>query len=458
MKAKVFCSSILALALGACNSDSDSGNDNPPAPPTDGGGFSLVRTQCAAVDAFDFSKVEDRSSCPEGTTKGTSEGSCILKGKITKDLTLTKNFTYILSGGVFVGGDNTDSATLNIEAGTKFIGQSGADFLVVSRGSKIEARGTKDEPIVFTSSKAVGERGRGDWGGLVINGNAPIGCEDKLGTCTAEGEGSTGTYGGDTFEDYSGTLRYVRVEYAGNEITPENELNGIAFQGVGYCTKAEYIQVHMNADDGVEFFGGAADVKYVVLTGNGDDSLDWVNGWVGNAQYVLIEQYGDKANNGIEADNSSKSMNRSPRSNPNLANFTMLGTSEAAAKGGDGFHLRRGTGAKIYNSVVTGFKSACINLEDQATFDAGEVEFHNVVVGNCKSNFPSDETDTEGLFLAEAGNVEAEIEPKKIYSDLAKVNAVQGMSTGGLDATTFVGAIENADNDWTAGWTTSAKN
>ena len=174
---------------------------------------------------------------------------------------------------------------------------------------------------MFTSDQLEGQKARGDWGGLIINGNAPInGCDEDL--CSAEGEGSTGLYGGDNTEDNSGTLRYVRVEYAGTQFSEDNELNGIAFQGVGSGTTVEYIQVHMNADDGVEFYGGSVNVKYVVLTGIGDDSMDWTDGWNGKAQFVLAKQASDDGDNGIEADNNKANNDFEPRSNPTLANMT----------------------------------------------------------------------------------------------------------------------------------------
>ena len=108
---------------------------------------------------------------------------------------------------------------------------------------------------------ARGLRDRADWGGLIINGNAPINVPGG----EAIGEGDTGRYGGTNPDDSSGVLRYVRVEYAGTEFSPDNELNGIAFQGVGRGTQVEFVQVHFNQDDGIEFFGGTVDVKYAVV-------------------------------------------------------------------------------------------------------------------------------------------------------------------------------------------------
>ena len=85
-------------------------------------------------------------------------------------------------------------------------------------------------------------------------------------------------------------LNYVVVKFAGSNVDPENQLNGIAFQGVGSGTEVDYVQVHNNLDDGVEFFGGTVNAKHMVLTGNADDSLDWTDGWQGSIQYLIIDQ------------------------------------------------------------------------------------------------------------------------------------------------------------------------
>jgi len=212
------------------------------------------------------------AACPAGLdSRGVVSGKeiCALRGKyLSQKLTLTSGQDYVLEGGVYVGGDNASNSELFIEPGVKVFGQSGADFLVVTRGSKIYAQGTAQAPIVFTAAKA-SARKRGEWGGLVLNGNATINaCKAGATVCEGEGEGGTGKYGGTNDDDSSGILKYVRVEFAGFPVSPDNELNGITFNAVGRNTIVDYIQVHMNADDGIEFFGGTVGVKHVVLTGN----------------------------------------------------------------------------------------------------------------------------------------------------------------------------------------------
>lgn len=175
----------------------------------------------------------------------------------------------------------SSGATLEIGPGATFYGETTEDYLVVETGGRIEAVGTAAQPITFTSladleATASGSprdatsTARGEWGGLVLNGLAPINaCSGATGgtaACQKEGEGASGLFGGDDPDDSSGRLSYVRVFYAGSNPSATNQLNGIAFQGVGRNTQVDHIQIHNNLDDGVEFFGGTVNVKYIVVT------------------------------------------------------------------------------------------------------------------------------------------------------------------------------------------------
>lgn len=395
-------------------------------------------------------------ACPAGTTQ-VSEKVCKLSGTYTSDLLLTNVNTYLLSGGVFIGKDLTDSASLTIQAGTTVKGESGRDYLVISRGSKILATGNATSPVVFTSDKKT----RGGWGGLVINGRAPInGCDAAL--CEAEGEGSTGLYGGLDVNDNSGVLQYVRIEYAGYQITPDNELNGIAFQGVGNGTLVENVQVHMAADDGMEFFGGTVRVKNIVITGARDDSFDWVNGWTGRGQFIVIKQYDDEGNNGIEADNLSSNANSTPRSNPVLSNVTLLGTSSDAAKGGYGMLLRRGTSINLHNSVVKGFKDGCLDIDDAATFEVAQSDEFAMssVVFSCDTVAEYEDGDlfnTVDFFEALPNNLSMTTVPTDekdyIFVNADSMTAATRLRDRWFQRTDYVGAVESADADWTKKWT-----
>lgn len=207
----------------------------------------------------------------------------------------------------------------------------------------------------------------GDWGGLTINGRSYINTCDSLGECTAEGEGESDPCGGNFPNDSSVTLRYVRVQFAGTLFTDKNELNGIALQGVGSGTVIENVQVHANADDGIEFFGGTVNAKNVVVTMAEDDSIDCTQGWNGQLQNVLVIQdpNPDKADRGIEADNLEQNNDATPRALAEIANATFIGN-----LGSTGATFRRGTGAKLSNVIFTGF-GKCIDIDSEAMFTNG---------------------------------------------------------------------------------------
>ena len=296
------------------------------------------------------------------TVAGIDKPVRIIKGRFTNDVTLTSDTYWVLRGAVFIG----EPARLTIAAGTRIIGETATrGTLVIERGGQIIANGTAPAPIVMTSDQPVGTRFRGDWGGLVINGRAPL----NLPGGTAIGEGSTGVYGGTNPADNSGILRYVRVEFAGIEFSPDNELNGIAFQGVGNGTIVENIQIHYNKDDGIEMFGGTVNIKRVVLTNIGDDNIDWTWGWTGKLQFAVVQQRGDDTDQGIEGDNHSTQQNLLPRSAPTLYNITLIGdpNSTLGPESTNGMRLRVGTAGIIRNFFAMGFKAQGIDVRDAST-------------------------------------------------------------------------------------------
>lgn len=407
------------------------------------------------------------AACPAGTeSRGVvaNKERCALKGSyLSTDLTLTANNEYTIEEGVFFGGDNKEASSLRIEAGTRIYGNP-ASFIAIMRGSKIFAEGRQDAPIVFTSINTANPK-RSDWGGLVLNGNAPINaCKTGASFCEAISEGikvQPVKFGGTDPEDNSGVLKYVRVEFGGYPISQDNELNGITFNGVGRGTTVEHIQVHMNSDDGVEFFGGTVNVKYLLLTGNEDDSMDWDMGWTGKVQFVLIQQGQDKVDNGIEADNLVSPMNATPRSNPEISNMTLIGSPNS----GYGLLLRRGTGADLKNVIVTGFTKGCIDIDDAETFVNGAaVQGSDLVpsglkmtssIVSCAKPFEAENGDawsTKTWFLSQKGNLE--VDPALVGGVPSKSSPALGAGVTPddlfFDPVDFIGAIGN--EDWTAGW------
>lgn len=405
--------------------------------------------------------------CDDATTTSSStfEGKpvCILSGTITEDVHMTANNVYLLDGGVFIGGDNEDSATLSIDAGTKVIAPVGLNFLTINRGSRIEANGTKDNPIVFTYEDEANATPAttGQWGGIILNGNAVVnGCAEGTAVCELEGEGGTGLYGGNDPADSSGVLNYVIVKYPGQNITEDNELNGIAFQGTGSGTIVSNVQVHGSSDDGVEFFGGSTNAKNLVLTSNEDDSLDWAFGWNGMVQNVVIQQRENTGDRGIEADNNGDDNDAEPRSKPTLANFTMIGKGAA----GRGIMLRRGTGANMYNFVLTNFDSYCLDFDNEATFDnggssatdlSGNLTMVNSLFG-CANAFGEDAADPwsiETWFENQDGNTTGAV----VLDGFVNSTGINDLDAAELPGSFFtpvdhIGAVRDDASDWTAGW------
>lgn len=414
------------------------------------------------------------SGCPSFASEGPVDRSCTLQGTLSGEVTLTNNTTWLLNGGVFVGGDNSNSGVLTIEPGTRVLGLSGNDFLAVQRGSKIIADGTPSAPIVFSGPFTASDpqAGAANWGGLVINGNAPINiCDDSVpfSQCEDIGEGGSGSFGGDNPNDSSGILRYVRVQFGGFRINDEDELNGIAFQGVGDQTVVDYVQVHANEDDGIEFFGGTVNARHLVLTGIKDDSLDWTHGWDGSLQYLLVQQDQVAANDkerGIEADNFEDNNDATPRSQPRIANATFIG-GPSDNQTTTGMVLRRGTGLNLTNALVTGFER-CLDIDSDATFAAagspdaltGTLTIHNTVL-SCDSNFDEEAEDgfaVSTFFTSQAGNEVADPQLNSIYPP-AGASYLSGKTIDSnvfgdfFDKVDYAGAFSGQDTAWTHGWT-----
>ncbi|MDP2469702.1 MAG: hypothetical protein Q8W46_02495 [Candidatus Palauibacterales bacterium] len=313
--------------------------------------------------------------------------SVVVTGVISANTTWTADKTYILDGPVFVGVDcGTDpasplasciAANLTIEPGTTITGKktptdsnARASFLVVNRGSKIiaDATGSDTKPteaqmIVFTSDQPRGARSRGDWGGIVLNGQAPINTGSE-----ASGEGGSGLFGGIDDTNSSGIMRGVRVEFAGDDVTATDQLNGIALQGTGAGTTIAWVQVAYNVDDGTEPFGGSASQTHMVVTGIGDDSFDGTDGYRGFIQFAIAQQRSDEADNGFEFSNDGDAETLTPYSTAVVANATMVGASKGEVDVGGtesdiGALFREGSGWRIFNSIVTNFNDSGFCVE-----------------------------------------------------------------------------------------------
>ena len=426
-------------------------------------GIALAFVGCGSDEDEDDHDYEDEALMEE-TIIVDGRQVVVLEGKLNADRTLSADYDYLLRGAVFVEG----GATLTIEPGVKIFGEQASNgTLIVAQGSKIMADGTADAPIVMSSDAAIGSRARGQWGGLIINGSAPTNQGVTF------GEGDTGAFGGNNPTDSSGTLRYVRLEYAGIEFSPDNELNGIAFQGVGSGTVAEYIQVHMNQDDGIEFFGGTVNLKYALVTGARDDSFDWTDGWTGKGQFWIAQQYGDDADNGFEVDNSSKNNEATPRSAATIYNVTLVGD-PSGPESDNGMLIREGAAGTYANFIVTGFNKIGLDIDGESSIAQAEggglVVKNSIFFQNGKGNF-GDEKDDDGFdeagYATGNGNTESDPGLADPFSKTAPnftpragttaVSAAAPPSDGFFEPVNFIGAV-SPSNNWVSGWTTSDQN
>ncbi|MGB0893259.1 MAG: hypothetical protein ACPGUD_02540 [Parashewanella sp.] len=392
-------------------------------------------------------------------------------GQNGKRIVLGNDVIWKLDGAVVAGGDNADSVDLEIEAGTKVLGASGS-YLVISRGSTIKAEGKKDKPIVFTSvEKGLGQTGAaGQWGGLVLLGNAPVNTCDNLAQCDASFEVGSHKYGGNKTDDNSGSLKYVRVEFGGFKVNDTQEMNGISFAAVGSKTEVSHIQIHENNDDGIEFWGGNVSVKNVVLTNNADDSLDWTNGWRGSAQHVYIRQKDNGSNRGIEADSNS-SADAEPQSMPTIANVTIEVASGSIGKDdAEGILFRKGTGAKVYNTLVKGKVGSgeCLEINHDNTVDAtanGTLEMTHSLIDcaepfkNAKAEKGQTKTlDVKKWFMDQQGNLAGASDLTGYMPNTSSVALTGGKADlinedPRLVNAKYIGAFDGS-NDWTKDWTT----
>ena len=427
--------------------------------------FGVSNSQCVYQKAF--------TGCPAFASAGLDERTCIIAGgEYTQDLHLTNDTLWLLNGAVFIGAKNNSANTnaIYIEPGTRIIGID-QSLLGIARGAKIFAEGTPYAPIVMTgvntASDPVTPGSAGDWGGLTINGNAPINTCDTIGACSALGEGDSGPYGGADEHDSSGVLRYLRVQFAGILFTDENELNGIAFQGVGDGTVVENVQVHANADDGVEFFGGTVNARNLVITSAEDDSVDWTQGYTGRLQNLLVIQAGNVeigADGGIEADNLEADNDAQTRAKPWIANATFIGRPDTK-----GATLRRGTGVKITNSIFTGFGKG-IDIDSASTFTnagtppnalSGNLTMENTIL-NCGTNFDEEVGDPwtiQSWFEAQQGNMQMNPELNGPFPP-ASASYLHGFPIDKeefgqfFEAVDYIGAFSGTGAAaWTHGWT-----
>lgn len=317
----------------------------------------ILAVALSAVFAVSCAKTTEGTSVTFANTSNSLCGASEqIEGQITANRTIAADACVILKGKVEV----MSGVTLTVSPGARLLAATSTlTYLLVNRGGKLNAIGTAAKPIIFTSGGSVGSRNPSDWGGVVIHGasatnnttgvnfatdseifTGPYGCDNSGNACA-------GTLGNN---DNSGTIQYVRIEFAGKEISAGKEFNGLFLAGVGNGTTIDHVQFHRGSDDGLEIFGGAVNITYAMITDNQDDGFDVDEGWRGIGRYVVtaVPKDGDQ---GIEYDGVGADTARA--TNVPLSNFTILGVINKTREGA--ISVRASGTMSLYNSYIAHF-------------------------------------------------------------------------------------------------------
>ena len=370
---------------------------------------------------------------------GTTTENTILEGRITANRTLKTGYSYKLRGLVYV----TNGAILTIEPGTKIVGETGKNGgLIITRSCKIIADGTAASPIVFTSESATPQRG--DWAGLVVLGNAPTNAsfngvqgvgEIEGGINNSDGLGLYGTPStqGQNPADNSGTLRYVRIEYAGYAFLPDKEINGLTFGGVGNQTVVDNVQVSYANDDSFEWFGGTVNCTHLISFKALDDDFDTDNGFSGKVQFGIALRDSAVADisksESFESDNDANGSSLLPQTAAVFSNMTVMGPKATLANTGNslfvwGAQIRRNSSISIFNSVIMGYPNGLyIDATKGVPTDnniPGGLFVQNTIIAGCPNP----------VLYSIAGNTNPPISPNTTATITAWFNtAAYGNST-----------------------------
>jgi hypothetical protein len=421
-----------------------------------------------------------------------STGQIDIRGVITTSQTWAKSHTYRLRGYVYV----TDGAVLTIEAGTKIISnKDSAGVLLIYRDATIIANGTASSPIVFTSAES--SPNPGDLGGVVLVGQAKGNGNHSV----LEGgvDPAYSSFGGTNDAHSSGSLKYVRIEYAGKAVNPGDEINGLSLYAIGSGTTIDYVEVVRGLDDAFEFFGGTVNCKHLIAYNCADDDYDMDDGYSGKIQYAISVKdphftdnkgtTGDISNN-FEVDNVNPAngflWTRAPITSPTLSNFTAIGPNNAAGTSVDygyGMRWRRGCKFILANSIVMGGQRAGLDLDDDSTasyYKQGNSAFYNSFLNAYGKPYQVAKlvgapaildsaqlatiTQTTGKspYYANAADIMLTDPFNDAQPNVKPLAGSPTLTTAGLfdkgnltdaffEHTTFIGAMD-ATTDWTAGW------
>lgn len=316
-----------------------------------------------------------------------------VEGEITGTITTNRTFAfgnYTLNGIVTI----ESGVTVTFDAGSTITANqtSGVDALVVKNGGKLIINGTSSSPVVFTETSKV----PGSWGGIIMYGDAPINGAGGVATKTSE-DGLALSYGGTNPAHNGGTLRYVRVEYAGKKITDgTSEMNGFSFYSVGSGTILENLVSYKGADDGFEFYGGTVSASNLISYGNFDDSFDWQDGWKGenNSNWFAFQTGTGNFGMEIEASNNNNTFF------PKVSNITLKRNAGTQTEGGssaaeyDAIQFKKEGNGEFTNIVISGYTTAnstTVRIQDNNTnnnqVNGGKIKLLNVKINDGTSQF-----------------------------------------------------------------------
>jgi hypothetical protein len=349
----------------------------------------LKTTLAASLLAHVFASCSSDNLTPVDPPGNVIEGT-VITGEITEDL-LVPSGNYTLRGVVIV----KNGATLTIEKGSHITVTAndqlaGINLLAVEQGGRLIADGTAGDPIIFTSQNQT----PGDWGGITLHGKGII----NVAGGSSLSEAGQLPYGGINDADSSGILRYVRVEYAGQAVSDgTSEYNAFSFFGIGSGTILEYLEAYKGADDGFEFFGGAAHASNLIAVDCEDDSIDWDQGYRGELTNVLIHQSNGVGDFAFELSNRNGEFNVTPRSKAIVSDVTIRANAKA---GKAAFMLKEGTGGIFNNIVVTNVETAIFLNNQLQEAENGELEFTNANLSYSANLLVSNVPGADVLMLA----------------------------------------------------------
>jgi hypothetical protein len=416
---------------------------------------------------------------------------CDLPRTLTASANLPRipGLLYALNGRVDVGNDNgavpnaTAAVVLTIQPGVVVYAKTGTSWLAVNRGNRIQAVGTAERPIVFTSRDnvlgLVDDAAHGQWGGVVLLGRAPItdctvapAAPPGTDQCERDTEGAAerAYYGGATPADNSGTMSYVQIRYSGYTLAPGNELQSLTLGGVGSATTINHIQMHNSSDDGFENFGGRVKMRHIVVTGADDDSVDVDDGYKGTIQYLIaVQKNAGGPDSIIELDSTNANEAQAPRTNLKISNFTFVHRNPATPNTA-ALLFRGGADVTLLNGVLSTpmaclrFNGANILATDPGIDKIGAPVFQSVAFSCGTTAFVAGTgvtvQQTADAFNAGANNAST-FTPTltNTFINGANETAVVAVNPQTVDAefdaiaAPYIGAVRDANDTWYAGWT-----